>query len=136
MALFLFDYACCNRIVWGAQDYKEIRIRHTASAPDRWIEEVSPAIEAYAQSSTAGVTEAIQAAQAKKIDNLDAFLRSRFTTSQANAIKATHLSEEDRPIETLWDCTTAITAYARGVQYQNDRVDLEREAGKLLQMAV
>ena len=25
-AFFLFDYACSNRIVWGAQDFKEIRI--------------------------------------------------------------------------------------------------------------
>lgn len=136
VALFLFDYVCCNRIVWGAQEYKEIRIRHTSSAPDRWIEEVTPAITAYAESSTAGVTEAINAAQQKKIDNLDTFLKNRFTAGQVSAIKAVHLAEEERPIETLWDVTTAVTAYARGVQYQNDRVDLEREAGKLLQMAV
>ena len=26
---FLFDYVCCNHIVWGADQYTEIRIRHT-----------------------------------------------------------------------------------------------------------
>jgi hypothetical protein len=31
---FLFDYVCCNRIVWGASDYTEIRIRHTKGAPE------------------------------------------------------------------------------------------------------
>src|SRR5215469_10375538 len=26
---FLFDYVCCNRIIWGADQYTEVRIRHT-----------------------------------------------------------------------------------------------------------
>jgi len=32
---FLFDYVCCNRIIWGADQYTEVRIRHTKGAPDR-----------------------------------------------------------------------------------------------------
>lgn len=136
IALFLFDYVCCNRIVWGAQDYKEIRIRHTASAADRWIEEVTPAIEAYANSSTATVQDAIQAAQAKKVDDIDAFLKSRFSATQVSSIKAAHMADEQRPMETIWDVSTGITAYARGVQYQDARVELEREAGKILTLAM
>lgn len=135
IALFLFDYVCKNRIVWGATDYKEIRLRHTVSAPDRWLEEVVPAIEAYSQSSTVGVTQAIAAAQAKKIDDVEAFLKSRFSVSQAKAIAAAHEVEENRPIETLWDATTAVTAYAKSVQWQNERVDLERAGGKILDLA-
>jgi hypothetical protein len=135
IALFLFDYVCMNRIVWGVEGYKEIRINHTKGAPDRWIEEAAPAIEAYASSSTVGVTQAIAAAQQKKIDDVDAFLRGRFTTTQANAIKAAHLEDEQRPIETLWDATTAVTAYARGISYQDERVKLEREGGKILNLA-
>ena len=49
IATFLFDYVCCNRIIWGAEQFAEIRIRHTASAPDKWINEVAPAIEAYSE---------------------------------------------------------------------------------------
>ena len=135
IGLFLFDYVCCNRIVWGAEGYQEIRVRHTASAPDRWIEEVAPAIEAYAASSTTGVREALAAAQRKKIEDVDTFLKSRFTSSQASAIKAAHLADEQRPIETLWDAVTAATAYARDVTYQDDRVKIEREAGKILKLA-
>jgi hypothetical protein len=37
---FLFDYVCCNRIIWGADQYTDVRIRHTKGAPDRWLEEV------------------------------------------------------------------------------------------------
>lgn len=135
IALFLFDYVCCNRIVWGAQEYKEIRIRHTAGAPDRWIEEVTPAIEAYANSSTIGVVQAIEAAQAKRLDNVDEFLRKRFTATQVSSIKAAHMADEQRPIETLWDATTAVTAYARGIQHQDARVEIEREGGKILNLA-
>jgi hypothetical protein len=135
VGLFLFDYACSNRIVWGAEGYQEIRIRHTASAPDRWIEEVAPAIQAYADSSICGVTETLKAAQAKKVGDVDAFLKARFTSSQASAIKAAHMADEQRPIESLWDVATGVTAYARGVSYQDERIKLEREAGKVLKLA-
>jgi hypothetical protein len=33
VGFFLFDYVCCNRIVWGADQYAEVRIRHTARRP-------------------------------------------------------------------------------------------------------
>lgn len=138
IATFLFDYVCCNRIVWGAQEYREIKLRHTASAPDRWIEEVVPAIEDYAASGTSNIVEALQKAQAAKIGNaekVDEFLRSRFTKTQATAIKAAHLADEQRPIETLWDVATGATAYARGISFQDERVAIEREAGKVIDMA-
>lgn len=137
IATFLFDYVCCNRIVWGATEYKQLTVRHTVSAPDRWVEEVAPAIEAYANSSTKAVTDVIASARAAKIQtDLDDFLsKQRFTNSQVSAIKAAHIADEQKPIETLWDAATAVTAYARGIQYQDDRVDLERKAGKILDLA-
>jgi hypothetical protein len=135
IATFLFDYVCCNRIVWGASDYREIRVRHTAGAPDRWLDEVAPAIEAYADSSASNVVKAIEDARSKRIDDVDAFLAKRFTRSQVSAIKASHMADEQRPIETLWDATVGVTAYARSIQYQDARVDLEREGGRILDMA-
>lgn len=135
IATFLFDYVCCNRIVWGAEQYGEIRIRHTAGAPDRWLEQASPAIEAYAHSSSASIVQLITDAKAKRVDDVDAFLKSRFTAKQAAGIKAAHMADEQRPIESLWDVTTGVTAYARSIQYQDERVDLERAGGKVLQLA-
>jgi len=136
IGMFLFDYVCQNRIVWGAQGYQEIKIRHTKSAPHRWIEEIAPAIISYSESSMTGTQALIAAAQAKRIDDLDAFLAARrFTASQISGIRAAHAADEGRPIETLWDLTTGMTAYARDIPHQADRVDLERAAGKVLQMA-
>lgn len=135
IATFLFDYVCCNRIVWGAEGFQEIRLRHTSGAPDRWLEEVRPALQRYANASASSVTSAIAQAKAARIDDVDAFLKGRFSRSQVSAIKAAHMTDEQRPIETLWDATTAVTAYARGIQYQDDRVVLEREGGKILALA-
>jgi hypothetical protein len=142
ISTFLFDYVCCNRIVWGAQDVKEIRIRHTASAPDRWIEEVTPALERYAESSTRSITDAIEAArslrltsgveQSEREEAVQKFLTRRFTRSQAKAISAAHLADEGRPIETAWDAVTGATAYARAIPYQDERIDIERKAGQLM----
>jgi hypothetical protein len=142
ISTFLFDYVCCNRIVWGAQDVKEIRIRHTASAPDRWIEEVTPALERYAESSTRSITDAIEAARAHRLTSgveqsdrekaVQDFLTKRFTRSQAKAIQAAHMADENRPIETLWDAVVGATAYARGIGFQDERIDLERKAGQLM----
>lgn len=133
---FLFDYVCKNRIVWGASDVQEITLRHTAGAPDRWVEQAMPAIQAYANGSTDGVVKQIAAAKSTRVDNIDEFLKKRqFTNSQVSAIKAAHMSDEQRPMENLWDLSTGITAFARGIGFQDDRVKLEREAGKILSLA-
>lgn len=138
IATFLFDYVCCNRIVWGAEGFKEIKIRHSSGAPDRWLEEVKPALLAYANSSQATVLDTVKAAQARKVDELDDFLSKRFGLSKNKiaAIKVTHEAEEGRPMETLWDVSTGITAYAKGVQFQDERVELERLGGQALNLAV
>ena len=134
-AFFLFDYVCMNRIVWGVQDFKEIRLRHTASAPDRWMEEIAPVLIEYSNASAAPIEATIREAQQKRVDDdLDKFLKNRFTVSQANAIKAAHEREEGRPIETIWDVVTGTTAYAKTIPHHDDRVFIERAAGKVLDL--
>lgn len=132
---FLFDYACANRTVWGVQDFGEIRVRHTKSAPHRWIEEVAPRIVAFSQASAAPIETMLKAAQAKRVVDLDKFLADRYTKSQAAGIKLAHMADEGRPMESLWDVSVGVTAYARSIPYQDARVDLERSAGKVLALA-
>lgn len=132
---FLFDYTCSNRIVWGAEAYREIRIRHTSSAPLKWLDEVQPVLQAYANSSAQPVEAAIAAAQAARIDDVTEFLGKRFGKRLVGALQSVHQFEENRPIETLWDAATAVTAYAKGVGHTDARVDLERQAGDILQLA-
>jgi len=134
---FLFDYVCSNRIVWGAQDVKKITVRHTSAAPDRFIEQIAPALLEYSNSSVSSVTTALNNAQNSRFDSddkLTEFLSARFGKREGEAIKAAHMIDEGRPIETIWDAVTGATAYARNIQWQDERVAVEREAGKILDL--
>lgn len=134
VAMFLFDYVCCNRIVWGAQEFSEKRIRHTISAPERWADDITPLITAYSEASAGPIVDTIAAAQAAKVDDAKAWLTGRYGKKAAASYMAVHEAEEGRPIETLWDVSTAMTAAARSIKWQDDRVGLEREAGKVLDL--
>jgi hypothetical protein len=137
LAMFLFDYTCSNRTVWGAEGYKEIRIRHTASAPDRWLEEVTPVLSAYRDASSAPIETALAAAQHKKVEDLAEFLKSRrFAANMKSKLVDAHEREEGRPIESLWDLSVAMTAHAKTIAFQDERITLEREAGKLIDLAL
>lgn len=135
LATFLFDYVCANRIVWGATEYKEIKIRHTSGAPDRWAHEMAPMLVAYANASADVEQQKIVLAQQKKLDDVDKFLANRFGPRMVDRFKSIHMIEEQRPIETLWDATTAVTAYARNIEHQDARVEMERKAGDILELA-
>jgi len=134
IGFFLFDYICMNRIVWGMTEYTEKRLRHTVSAPDRWIEDVTPVLADFSQSSAKPIADTIAAAQASKIDKVEDWLATRFGARQAVRIAAIHEDEEGRPIESLWDATTAVTALARSIPHNDTRVALERQGGDILDL--
>ena len=132
---FLFDFVCSNRIVWGAENIEEISIRHSASAPDRFVEELAPALQAYADSSVKGIRQTLMNAQARKIDKVDQWLANRFGPRVAQRVAHAHMLDEGRPIETLFDAVTGATAYARSIPFQADRVEFEALAGEILELA-
>lgn len=139
VASFGFDYICKNRIIWGMRDVEELAIRHTASAPHRFMSEVVPALKEIARTNI-GLREAqIVAAQNAKVENIDTFLATRkFNRSQISNIKAAYLSDEGQELMTetsVWDAVVATTAYARKLQYQDARIDIEMAAGKMLRLA-
>jgi hypothetical protein len=135
----LFDFCCMNRNLWGVNEFQEIRIRHTKGAPHKLAEQLLPALDAYARQNRdqlGRMETMVLAAQQKKLDDVEAFLRSRkFSGAQTAAIQAVAMAEEGRPIETLWDASAAVTAYARGFKHQDARVDLERAGGAILSLA-
>lgn len=135
---FLFDYLCCNRIMWGIAEQHEVRIRHTAGAPFRWDEEVRPVLKQFARTDVSArpIEETLKAAQRSKIaGDVEAFLATRFGKGMVPGIVAAHAVEEMRPIETVFDVVTAATAYARLIPHQDARVAVERTAGGLLRLA-
>jgi hypothetical protein len=132
LGIFLFDFVCQNRIVWGQQDYKEFKIRHTVSAPDRFLAELQPALRRYSESSDSNIIQAVEDASKDKLADVNEFLAKRFGPRMVESIKRVHVLEENRPIETRFDVVVGVTAYAKGIEHQDSRVDLERQAGLLL----
>lgn len=134
LAFFLFDYVCCNRIVWGVEEFQKIAIRHTSCAPDRWMEEIIPTLRAYSNASATPIEARLLAAQETKLDKVEDFLSKRFGPRLVPQIMATHMSEENRPIETLWDASVAVTAHAKSIPHTDTRLEMEKEGGKLLDL--
>jgi hypothetical protein len=96
---FLFDYVCCNRMIWGADQYTEVSIRHTRGAPDRWLDEVVPVLTEYSHGSPQPIIQAIEQAREKRLgDDLDQFSpqgsasawlsRSRRSTSSRRVVRS------------------------------------------------
>ena len=139
IAMFLFDYVCANRIVWGAEEFRELKIRHTANAPERLLAEAMPLIRNLASTSARPYEQKLRAAQQAKIGNgtqedVSKFLGNMFGVRRAAQIAHAHILDENRPIETLWDASTGVTAFARKIPYQNERVEFEKKGGMILDL--
>ena len=137
LTTFLYRTVCDNRIIWGATDVRELRIRHTGGAPDRFAYEGAKYLRRYADESTAKLVEGVKQAQAaaiplKKDESVENWLQSRgFTKPQAKGSYESAVAEEGQA-RTVWDIVNGITAYARSVSHTDARVDLETKAGRLM----
>jgi len=129
---------CQNRMLWGVEGFQEISIRHSKFAPDRFLQEAEPALASYANASTGKLIEGIKAARdtivAKDEDDRIEFLTGRagLNKKQAKAAIDRVFEEEGHAPTSIWDMVQGITAMARSIPQQDDRVALERVAGKLL----
>ena len=88
---FLYDHVCDNRTIWGARHVKELTMKHTKNAPERFEREVTPMLTAYAEASVVDVKEHLEMAARKKVANSDedvlSFLRKHdFTKKEGEKI--------------------------------------------------
>lgn len=138
---FLFDYACYNRIVWGASDIHTIKLRHSKSAPQRFLDEVEPQLILYSKQPLGLEESVIRRAQTLRIEDMRgvntvaSFLSSTFGPRMADKLNVKHIREEGTAIETVFDVVTAATALARDIPHQDTRIDLEEKAGSLFKLA-
>lgn len=138
MTQFLYRTICDNRIIWGMKDQKQISIKHTRAAPERFVQEVAPALLAYSDASDRSVISMVQQAKETRItesskpDAVNDWLRARgFTASLAKQVESAAQAEEGQ-VRSLWDIVQGITAHARSVAHQDDRIDMELRANKIL----
>lgn len=130
-----------NRNLWGVEGFEDVKINHTRLAPDRWLRQAVPALNAYAEGSSAKLIAGVQAAKAQKLatdgEEALAFLQGRkFSRTRAEAILEQGEKEEGRPPRTAWDFAQAITANARNIINTDDRLTQEIEAKRILDAVV
>jgi hypothetical protein len=139
LATFLYRHVCDNRNIWGPANFSEIRIRHTAGAPRRFMRQAVPILNEYVNAGTAETVATVKAAQSKELGkdkaSVVAWLRARkFTLEEAS--EAYDSAERDalNP-RSLWGVVQGLTHNAHEIKHANDRVDVERRAGRLLDLA-
>lgn len=138
---FLFNMVCGNHIIWGASEVNKLLIRHTSGGPYRFDSQAAPMLKRYAEETAGPVEDTVRKAQAmllpsiKDEDMLNAFVSRAAKFSRAEIREAVNFAKsEEGECRSVWDMVQGLTAYARGFDHIDARVDLETRAGKLLNL--
>jgi hypothetical protein len=137
LSMFYLRAVCQNRNLWGVEGMQEIKIRHSKNAPARLAHELLPALRQFSDAGTSRLVEGVKEAKAIKVgtddDDVMQWLgRQAFTKPQAKDIMTTCLAEEGHPARSIWDIAQGLTAAARKCDHQDERVSMERAAGRIL----
>ena len=133
---FLYRYVCGNHIVWDAKCIQTSRVVHKGNAPYKAFKEVVPTLKQYIESSAVFETQTIKKAIDYRIaDNEQdtiTWLRNKdFQLSESRQAIETAKKEEGS-YNSLWNIVQGLTATARNRVHIDSRLDLEKRAGKLL----
>lgn len=137
LATFYLRAVCQNRTLWGVEDFRELKVRHTRLAPDRFARDVEPALTRFTQGSPVGFVQGMAAARARILarnneERTDLLRTLGIPGARVSAMLAQAEAEEGRPPESAYDFVQVITSSARAEPHQDRRVALERLAGGLL----
>lgn len=136
---FLFNKCCGNHIIYGVQDLSELRIRHTSGGPGRFNDQAIPQLLEYVNASARPVEDVIAKAQSMLLPSDDKellawFQARKFTKTEALQTIATARKEEG-DCRSLWQAVQGATAYARGFDFIDARLEMESKAGELMKLA-
>ena len=140
LTTFLYDFVCDNRMVWGATEVQELRIRHTSGAPDRFEHEGRKALAEYSEASAAKTEARLRQAARFRVgkdkDEVLEFLRKTggYTPKQGERILE-RAREEEGGDRTLWQVVNGATALARSIPQTDRRLAAERKAARMLRVA-
>jgi len=148
ITMFLFDFVCCNVLVWGARNVVEVRVNHVGNARERVLfedGEALKAIAAYANRSTAGDVERITKARnllvADTREEVVATLYGqRLPGLTKGVIDAAYTVVERTPRygdpRSVWGVINGLTELSQKEQNADARTEIDRSAGKVLEAYV
>lgn len=135
---FLYRWVCMNRSIRDQKGFQKVSLAHRSGVRDAFLKTLVPAMKAFVNGSAAGVADEIQRAKNQPLVRSDEEATLALTTTfgfsldVASVIMGKSLAEDQRPIRSTFDMVQAMTAAARSIPYQDKRMQIEREAGKLL----
>ena len=133
---FNFRDICCNFIIWGAEKLATIRFAHVGEIGRKWAE-AQVTIRRYFDSDSSfekarfeQVTKRIAGTKENLIDVL--FGKGLLTRKALESSYAAVVADEDGDPLTAWGFAQGVTRYAQTIPYADQREEVDRAAGKLL----
>jgi hypothetical protein len=139
---FLFESACGNHIIWGTKAVAEFRFAHIGHINERIARTVQVELRKYADDSVSDEEARIKAARqfviaASKDEVLDKVFRMRIPVLSRKALEASYGAAEKAEYDpkTAWGMVQGITRVSQETAYADQRTELDRAAGKVMQIA-
>ena len=146
--MFLYDYMCCNHMIWGAEQVSEVSVRHVGNASERMqqaMQQFRVELKRYADGA-ASLEEAkiakartyiIAATKQEVIETV--FKKLRGIASQvvieAGYDTAQKSPDTDASPNSAWALANGMTRYSQTLPYADDRNAVDMAAGKVVEMA-
>jgi hypothetical protein len=137
---FLYRHVCGNHIVWGAEAVRRLAIRHVGDGPDRFFRELRVRLTEYTAEGAAEDRLRVKKAQAftlaaKKDEVIDLLFKAAIL-SRRKLTTAYDLAEaENENPTTAWGFAQGITRLSQAAPFAGERADMDKAAGKVLEMA-
>jgi hypothetical protein len=146
VTLFLYDAVCSNVIVWGVRNVKEVTLRHVGRIRDEVLGEgsrVLPTLAAYAASSAHEQEQQITRAQRTLVadtrDEVISTLLGRRLGLTESALDAAYTIASETPRygdpRSVWGVVNGLTEYSQRTAHADERIALDRAAGRVMQIA-
>lgn len=144
LTLFLYDAVCSNLIVWGVKHVREVALRHVGRIRDEVLgsgSTVLPVLTAYAESSAAEQQAQITRAQRTLVADtraevISTILGKRISGITGSALEGALDVAEATPRygdpRSVWGVVQGLTEYSQRTAHADERIALDRAAGKVL----
>lgn len=136
---FYYRGMCGNHIIWNASEVTELALTHRGNIRERlqaWDVEIKRYLNESATEDEARIVDARRKLiAATKDEVLDALFGKRIPALTRKVIEASYdavIPEQDGDPRTVWGIVQGITRHSQTVPYADQRTDIDRAAGRLL----
>lgn len=145
---FLYAFICGNHLVWEASQVKEVRLRHIGSADVRGLREIEATLIRYADASAhddearieRAITYSLGMNKDEALDkvfslHIPALTRSRIEDAITQAETAPEVLSVGASPYSVWGVAQGLTRVSQSEPATEDRVAIDRGAGRLMSLA-